>query len=163
MYFIGDYEENLDIINHLIIDFAKWRTQQYPWCLVFYLPNIKPQQKEELSQYAMKIFNACKYSAKNIPIIIVDDECNYHNICKIHNSCDLLLNVNEVFNPINYWYAKSLSNKIVEFTDCSTTHNFFRNNYLSLDQFECCVNPITESKHNRNNQFSKSLPLSELK
>ena len=162
LYFVGEYLENKDVVYHLVIDFFKWKQNNNKWCLVLYLPNIVKAHKKELSEYIMKIAKTCGYAGRNIPVIIIDDECNYHNICKIHNSCDLLLNVNEVFNPINYWYAKATNKKIVDFKDCNIIKSFFRNSYLSLDEFDCTSNPITESTHNKNNQFSKSLQISEL-
>ncbi len=161
-YFIGEYIANQDLINHLVIDFFKWKQANNDWCLVLYLPNIVEQHKQELSEYIVKIAKTSQYVGQNIPIIIIDDECNYHNISKIHNTCDVLLNVNEVFNSINYWYAKSMSKKIVDFKDCIITTNFFRNNYLSLDGFDCTNNTITKSNHNKGDQFSQSLKISEL-
>lgn len=161
MYFIGEYTQNFDIVQHIILDFTLFATLQKKWCLILYLPNITSEQKNDLSKTCLDIFKKAGYVYNNIPVVIVDDDCSYQSISRIHNSCDVLLNIGEVFNPINYWYASAESNKIVDFVDCKQSNTFIKNSYLNMDQYNVVNNPVTETKPS-NEQFSNSLPISEL-
>lgn len=114
-YFIGDIDDDIEIIKQLIISFNIATLNNSHSVLVFFLTHDGKSDISNLQKLIddLKINLGLKYSYTNKEVFIIKP-FNTEEILAIHNSCDVFLSLNTHNHRImDEVYAKSCNNKII--------------------------------------------------
>lgn len=136
LYFIGDYENNINNIYSLCHAFIKHSincTDEYS--LILYLFNIDPNIKQNITNNINQIYSSyeIKYAINRIMIAPID--CNLQNIITAHNTGSVYINIGDSnSNSLNYKISNSLNKQIINFNDTDYIFEFTRNNRIHNKQ-----------------------------
>lgn len=128
IYFIGSYESNKNLVETLInvsILINKYRENV---CMVFFLTDQENNPVKKLKEYSDNIYKELNINNIVTKNIFLNANFDIDNLMMFHNSCDILLNINEdSHNSFNSQCAKKVNNFVLELQDLEVYLTFNRN------------------------------------
>lgn len=129
LYFVGDYQENIDIILGTIRSFVYLNGfLDSDISLALFVFNINSQEVQQLKEYIKKVYSVFGYKFTVDKISIVPLTMSIKNILSAHNSGNIFLNLNKrSCNTINSVIARQLSKQVIDFTLDDDACNLYLN------------------------------------
>jgi hypothetical protein len=133
LYFIGDYQNNINNIYSLCHAFIKHSVNcSDEYSLILYLFNIDPSIKQNITNNINQIYSSYKIKYAINRIIIAPIDCNLQNIITAHNTGSVFINIGDSnSNSLNYKICNSLNKQIINFNDTDYIFEFTRNNRVT--------------------------------
>jgi len=133
LYFIGDYQNNINNIYSLCHAFIKHSVNcNDEYSMILYLFNIDTNIKQNIINNINQIYSSyeIKYAINRIVIAPID--CNLQNIITAHNTGSVFINIGDNnSNSLNYKIGSSLNKTILNFNDTDYIFEFTRNNRIT--------------------------------
>jgi len=129
LYFVGDYQDNIDIILSTIRSFVYLNNfLDTDISLALFVFNISAQEIQQIKEYIKKVYGVFGYKFIVDKISITPLSMNIQNILSAHNSGNIFLNLNtHACNAINSVIATSLSKEVVDFELNNDISNLYIN------------------------------------
>jgi hypothetical protein len=119
LYFIGNYLENNNILNKIIISFIISCRNSLEKCMVLALTDPKKYNAQEaLEKNIQDIFDKMNYHPILKPIKIINQEFTYDHLKVLHNSCDIFIDLKDQYEcGLNRSMAECYNSKILDITN----------------------------------------------
>lgn len=134
-YFIGDYKNNIDLINDISIAFIRLNKEYADIILIFFLYNTEQSEIVDLTNNIKRAHQLFQIKNNIINIIPIPISNNISSLISAHNSGNTFLNIADSSKiPINKTIAINHKNKIIDISD--NLYVFpIRNNIYFKEQF----------------------------
>ncbi|NBW09718.1 MAG: hypothetical protein EBR82_17015 [Caulobacteraceae bacterium] len=136
-YFIGDYLQNKDLINDLILSFIMFTERYDNISLILFLTNTNKKDIDKLNDAIKNIYQNLNIMNIFIKVMIIPINFDINNIISCHKIGDIYLNINDDNkNSLNANFAKKYGKPTINHSDTVMDNKYYRNDIVKNNLFE---------------------------